>query len=273
MLAARSAAPDRGARLAFLGDIRARRRSEDVPAVPDALARARDGRGAVRVVFTVLALLFAISAPYIISSPGSFVTDLLYSAGKLPGGLSWQVVLHGLPASVQVGIGAVLLGVFVAAAIALAFVDDLTVAAAATMVIFLLLSKQVIEQYLIWPLPFLVLLATGRRSLPAWLLIGELTAAGMITNAYFHPFGLQPAVLNVALALLRSATLARLLAERTRTAARRRPRSAPDVEQAQVNLAVRPRSPAVGCRPGAAQNASDHRGDGGAGHGAVRCTS
>ena len=30
------------------------------------------------------------------------------------------------------------------------------------MVLFLLLSKQVIEQYLLWPLPFLVLLAAGR---------------------------------------------------------------------------------------------------------------
>jgi uncharacterized membrane protein len=197
----------------------------------------RDGRGAVRVVLTVLALLFAISAPYIISSPGSFVTDLLYSADKLPGGLSWQVVLHGLPASVQVDTGAALLGVFVAAAIALAFVDDLTVAAAATMVIFLLLSKQVIEQYLIWPLPFLVVLAVGRRSLPAWLLIGELTAAGMITNAYFHPFGLQPVVLNVALAVALSATLARvLLAERTGGSRGR----AADVQPVRPNLAVDP---------------------------------
>jgi uncharacterized membrane protein len=200
------------------------------------LAR-RDGRGAVRVVLTVLAVLFAISAPYIVSSPGSFLTDLLYSADKIPGGLSWQVVLHGLPASVQVDTGDVLLGAFVAVAIALAFVDDLTVTTAATMVFFLLLSKQVIEQYLIWPLPFLVLLAAGRRSLPAWLLIGELTAAGMITNAYFHPFGLQPAVLNVVLAVVMSATVARILLAERGGGSRGR---AADARPVLPNLAVDP---------------------------------
>jgi hypothetical protein len=185
----------------------------------------------------VLAVLFAISAPYIVSSPGSFLTDLLYSADKIPGGLSWQVVLHGLPASVQVDTGDVLLGAFVAVAIALAFVDDLTVTTAATMVFFLLLSKQVIEQYLIWPLPFLVLLAAGRRSLPAWLLIGELTAAGMITNAYFHPFGLQPAVLNVVLAVVMAATVARILLAERGGGSRGR---AADARPVLPNLAVDP---------------------------------
>ncbi|HSP65988.1 MAG TPA: glycosyltransferase 87 family protein [Candidatus Deferrimicrobium sp.] len=179
-------------------------------------------RGAPRVLLSVAIVLLAISAPFIITSPSAFATDLLYSADKLPGALSWQVLLHGLPAGVQVGIGDVLLGVFVAAAIALTSTEDLTVAGAVVMVLFLLLSKQVIEQYLIWPLPFLVLLAVGHRSRSAWLLVGELTAAGMLVNASFHPFGLQPAALNVLFAIVVAATLARLLAtERTRTAAAR----------------------------------------------------
>jgi hypothetical protein len=181
----------------------------------------RRGRiGAARVVVTVGVVLFVLAAPYIITSPGALVADLLYSADKLPGGLSWQVVLHGLPAAAQVDIGDVLLGVFVVAAVGVALVEDLTLATAATMLLFLVLSKQVIEQYLIWPLPFVVILATGRGSRPALLLVAELTAAGMLVNAYFHPFGLQPAVVNVVFAAALSATLARmLLTERHRHAA------------------------------------------------------
>ena len=186
--------------------------------LPWAVRRGRTG--AVRVVLTAGVVLFVLAAPYIITSPGAFVTDILYSADKLPGGLSWQVVLHGLPAAVQVDIGDVMLGVFVLAAIAVAFVEEFSLAAAATMLLFLVLSKQVIEQYLIWPLPFLVLLAAGRGSRSAWLLIAELTMAGMLVNAYFHPFGLQPAVINVGFAAAVLATLARMIfSERARSAA------------------------------------------------------
>ena len=175
----------------------------------------RQGRSAaLRVVGTAAAVLTAISLPYLLTSASAFVDDLLYSAGKLPGGMSWQVVMHGLPATVQVDVGDVLLGAFVVAAVlvAFAFADDLTVAAAATIVLFLLLSKQVIEQYLLWPLPFLVLLATGRGSRSAWLLVAELTTAGMLVNAYYHPFGVQPAAVNVVFAAGVTATLARLIA-------------------------------------------------------------
>jgi hypothetical protein len=186
--------------------------------VPWVIVRARTG--AVRVLLTTGVVLFVLAAPYVITSPGAFVTDLLYSADKLPGGLSWQVVLHGLPAAVQVDIGDVMLGFFVLAAFAVAFVEDFSLAAAATMVLFLVLSKQVIEQYLIWPLPFLVLLAVGHGSRSAWLLIAELTVAGLLVNAYFHPFGLQPTVINVGFAAAMTATLARMmLTERARNAA------------------------------------------------------
>jgi hypothetical protein len=171
----------------------------------------RSRRAAWRVVLCVGAVLFVVSAPYVITSPSAFAGDLLYSADKLPGGLSWMVMLHGLPAGPQVDIGGVLLGVFALAAVAVVAVEDLTVAAAVILVLFLLLSKQVIEQYLLWPLPFLVLLAAGRQSRAAWLLIGELTLAGMVVNAYVHPFGIQPAAINVVFAIVAGATLVRLL--------------------------------------------------------------
>ena len=161
-------------------------------------------------------MIGALSAPYLLSSPQAFVRDLLYSADKLPGGLSWQVVLHGLPAGVQVSVGDVLLGAFVVVAIALAFLDDLAVASVAAMLLFLVFSKQVIEQYLVWPLPLLALLVVDQRSRVALFLVATLTAAGLVVNAYFHPFGLQPAAINVAFAALVIGGVARLLREHRR---------------------------------------------------------
>ena len=40
----------------------------------------------------------------------------------------------------------------------------------------------------------------------------------MVVNAHFHPFGVQPAALNVVLAIAVAATLARLLATSARGA-------------------------------------------------------
>ena len=172
---------------------------------------ARGRATALRVVVACAAVVGVISAPYLLSSPHPFVRDLLYSADRLPGGLSWQVIFHGLPAGVQVSIGNALLGAFVLVAIALALIDDFAVASVAAMLLFLVLSKQVIEQYLIWPLPLLALLAVDGGSRAALFLIVLLTAAGMLVNAYYHPFGLQPAAINVAFAVLVSSAAARLL--------------------------------------------------------------
>jgi hypothetical protein len=166
---------------------------------------------ALRVLIACCGIIFVLSAPYLLSSPQAFVRDLLYSADKLPGGLSWQVIFHGLPSAVQVDIGDALLAAFVVVAIALALVDDIVVCAVAALLFFLVFSKQVIEQYLIWPMPLLVLLwADGWSRVPLRLL-GALTVAGMVVNAHFHPFGVQPAAINVVLAILVSAGTARLL--------------------------------------------------------------
>ncbi len=180
--------------------------------LPWSLRRGR--HPAARLLVCVAAAVLVLSAPYLVSSPAALLTDLTYSATKLPGGLSWQVVLHGLPAAAQVDAGYALFGVFVVAALAAAFIDDLWLAGAVVLVLFLLLSKQVIEQYLLWPMPFLVLLGTRRGERAARLLVVELTAAGMTVNAYFHPFGVQPAAFNVGFAVVVAATLARLLATR-----------------------------------------------------------
>jgi uncharacterized membrane protein len=182
--------------------------------LPWLLARGRIT--ALRVLIALCGIIFALSAPYLLGSPQAFVRDLLYSADKLPGGLSWQVILHGLPSAAQVDIGDALLGAFVVVAIALALVDDVVVCSAATMLLFLVFSKQVIEQYLIWPMPLLALLWAVTRSRTALVLLGTLTVAGMLVNAHFHPFGVQPAAINVVLAVLVSGGTCRLLWTRRR---------------------------------------------------------
>jgi hypothetical protein len=175
---------------------------------------------AFRVLVACAVVIVGVAAPYLLTSPRALGTDLLYSADKLSGGLSWQVVLHSLPANLQLDIAGALLGVFLLSAVALGFVEDSTVYVAVTMLLFLVLSKQVIEQYLIWPLPFLILLAVNRRSGPAWWLIAELTVTGMLVNAYYHPFGLQPTVINIVFAGAVSVTLLILMATQPRKRAR-----------------------------------------------------
>jgi len=176
----------------------------------------RDRDTATRVVVSCGVVLLVTAAPYLVTSPAAFVGDQFYNAGKLPNGLSWQVAFNGLPAPDQAVIADLLLGVFLAAAIIVTFVDDELVAAAGTLLLFLVFSKQVIEQYLVWPLPFVVVLALGGRSRPAWWLIGELTLAGGIVNAYVHPFGQHPLALSIVFAVAVSAATLRLLAPEAR---------------------------------------------------------
>jgi uncharacterized membrane protein len=171
----------------------------------------RDRLTTVRVLIACCGIIFALSAPYLLTSPQAFVQDVLYSADKLSGGLSWQVIFHGLPTSEQLYIGDALLGGFLVTAIALAYVDDFAICSVAAMLLFMVFSKQVIEQYLTWPLPLLALLVVDERSRTPFFLLATLTIAGMVVNAYFHPFGLQPAPINVVLAGLVSAGVCRLL--------------------------------------------------------------
>ena len=74
-----------------------------------------------------------------------------------------------------------------------------------TLVAFLLFSKVVLEQYLIWPLPFLLVVAagTGAAALAATSLglVALLTTIGMLDNANYHP--LEPsAVVPYSLAAI-----------------------------------------------------------------------
>ena len=99
---------------------------------------------------------------------------------------------------------ALLLLVFGAALFSLSDLDAYA-AALVGILAFILLSKIVIEQYLLWTFPFLIQNAADARSRSDAALLTLFTAAGMLSNYYIHPFGDRVAVLNVVLA---AATLA-----------------------------------------------------------------
>ncbi len=85
---------------------------------------------------------------------------------------------------------------------------DPYVYAAVVFTLFLLLSKVVYEQYLLWPLPFLAVLAVRDRARDAVGLLVTLSVIGPSANQWIHPFGYNPypapwlnAVIAVAAAL------------------------------------------------------------------------
>ncbi len=81
---------------------------------------------------------------------------------------------------------------------------DPYVYAAVVFTLFLLLSKVVYEQYLLWPLPFLAVLAVRDRARDAVGLLVTLSVIGLSANQWIHPFGYNPYPapwLNVAVAV------------------------------------------------------------------------
>jgi len=160
----------------------------------------REPRGRRRLLLTLTAVLGGLSLPYLLTSPARFVADiLLYDANKLPGHLSWQTLLLGaLPPLAARIISYLLLALFVAALYHYRHLNLWTYSVVAIL-LFILLSKVVIEQYFLWPLPFLIVDTVRHRSWASGGLLGLLSATGMLVNSYIHPFGASPAPIAVVL--------------------------------------------------------------------------
>jgi hypothetical protein len=165
----------------------------------------RSARGARKRILVVLAgVLVVLTLPYL-GTPRALYDDIFrYDATKVPQGLSWQRELLG-PLGVDQAkqLSYLLLICFAAVAVLLALTTELWLSTALTLVAFLLFSKVVLEQYLIWPLPFLLVVAagTGAAALAGTCLVlaGLLTTIGMLDNASYHP--LEPsAVMPYSLA-------------------------------------------------------------------------
>lgn len=157
-----------------------------------------------RTVLVVIAVLVALSLPYL-GAPRAFAHDVfLYDAAKPPQTLSWQhLLLHVTSLHGAKLASYLLLAAFALATIRLARIRDLRRYTVLVLVLFLLCSKVVLEQYLIWPMPWLVLLgwrsrsASGRASLA---LLGTFTVVGLLDCESMHPLGRSSAVCEIVLA-------------------------------------------------------------------------
>lgn len=170
------------------------------------LIRVSRRRGWLLVAATggVLALL---SLPYL-GQPVPYLTDIVHDAGKFPQGMSWWVALRGRIGDAASGdvsnLGFILLAAGIAVIARRSKDDPVNLGVAATLVLFLLCNKVILEQYLIWPLPWLILSAAELRSHRAWAcasLAGWLTLGGCLDNETFHPFGRNSSLVGVLLAL------------------------------------------------------------------------
>ena len=145
------------------------------------------GRDRQRPWRVALALLFVplLSLPYIVTTPRGVFKYLFYDVGSpWLGRLSWYYLIPGgstenTGAALAVGrVGTLLFPL----ALLLVARRPLYVKAACTFVLFVALNRVVYEQYLVWSLPFLILVALRHRSRLAWGLIALYTVAGMLEN-------------------------------------------------------------------------------------------
>jgi len=159
-----------------------------------------------RLAGALLLVVGGLSFPYLATSPRAFISDILfYNLNRTPSNLSWQIVLlDRLPFQTLWIVGALFLVIFGAVLCRLTTLD-VYAASLVGILAFLLLSKIVIEQYLLWTFPFLTQHAAHARSRPDLALFTIFSVGGMLSNHYIHPFGERVVVLNVILA---AATLA-----------------------------------------------------------------
>ena len=160
------------------------------------------GRDRQRPWRVALALLFVplLSLPYIVTTPRGLFRYLFYDVGSpWLGRLSWYyLVPTGNAGTAALAVGRVGTLLFPLALLLVAR-RPLYVKAACTFVLFVALNRVVYEQYLVWSLPFLIVVALRHRSWLAWWLIALYTVAGMLENeqtwspldARFH-YGLLP---------------------------------------------------------------------------------
>jgi hypothetical protein len=177
------------------------------------------------MVGVVLGGVALICAPYL-ATPRALYRDVVqHDVTKPPQALSWQYVLlrwMSLDRAKQVSY--LLLIGFALIAVALARMNDLDAYVAITLVTFLLCGKLVLEQYLIWPMPWLILLLWGRprpQAAAAAILLTAFSIAGTIDNETVHPFGRSALVISLPLAALCLAfAIVSVIADRAGPAAR-----------------------------------------------------
>ena len=134
------------------------------------------------------------------------VSDIVvYDAVKAPGALSWQTLFIGTTSIEKLRlVSYVLLALYLIGAVLLARVLDLDLYILATLVLFLVCCKVLLEQYLVWPMPWLVLvLWTAPRIRAATMaFFVAVTVVGMVANPHVQPWGRSPALIVAGFAVL-----------------------------------------------------------------------
>ena len=156
-------------------------------------------------MITPMTVLLALSAPYLPSWRAMLSDMVVYNAVKAPGALSWQTLFLGTTSVEALRlISHVLLAVYLIGTVLLARVLDLDLYILATLVLFLVCSKVVLEQYLLWPMPWLVLvLWTAPRIRAATIaFFVAVTVVGMVANPHIQPWGRSPALINAGFAVV-----------------------------------------------------------------------
>jgi glycosyl transferase family 87 len=157
------------------------------------------------LVFSLMTVLLVLSAPYLPSWRAMLTDIVVYDAVKGPAGLSWQTLLIGTMSVEQLQrVSYVLLALYLVGTVLLVRVLDLDLYIPATLVLFLVCSKVLLEQYLVWPIPWLVLgLWTAPRIRAAtFAIFVTVTVVGMVANPHIQPWGRSPALINAGFAVV-----------------------------------------------------------------------
>jgi uncharacterized membrane protein len=166
----------------------------------------RDARGRrTWLVITLMTVLLVLSAPYLPSWRAMLSDIVVYDAVKAPGALSWQTLFVGATSIETLRfVSYALLALYLVGAALLVRVLDLDMYILATLVLFLVCSKVLLEQYLVWPMPWLVLvLWTAPRIRAATLaFFVAVTVVGMMANPHIQPWGRSPALIAAGFAIM-----------------------------------------------------------------------
>ncbi len=178
----------------------------------------RNARSRNRFFVGVFAMVAVWSLPFSLMNPGKFIhSTVLYDTGKVPSNLSWQVALvHLFSRDTTRAIGTFILVAFFATLCMLTRLELVEYCAAAFCA-FVVFSKIVNEQYLVWAIPFFVLLvASDRGRFHTWMLI-LYTTVGFVINPLIHPFGVQGEVRTLPVNIVLAGTTVWYLAWQWRT--------------------------------------------------------
>jgi uncharacterized membrane protein len=184
------------------------------------------------IAITPMIVLLVLSAPYLPSWRAMLSDIVVYDAVKAPGALSWQTLLLGTTSIEALRlISHVLLAVYLIGTVLLARVLDLDLYILATLVLFLVCTNVLLEQYLLWPMPWLVLvLFTAPRIRAATIaFFVAATVVGMVANPHIQPWGRSPALIDAGFAIVSVIYLVTLVVH-----ARRRQRAGADAVRAHL---------------------------------------